>query len=97
MRRWVRAPFPLICGGPCARLLQRGDPMLELQAPEWSRPKIRCESCAGEKPPADLPPLVERTPIQPTATMLPLRAVTGLPADFKVAAAGDREPGSDDE
>lgn len=95
MRRWTRAPFRLICGGPCARLLQRGEPILELQAPEWSRPKIRCETCAGEPAPADLPPLVERTPVQPTTPARPVRTVTGLPADFKVAAAGEREIGQE--
>lgn len=96
MRRWIRASMHLFCGGPCGRLVHKGEPMLELSSPAWSfsHPKLRCVACAGEPPP-DLPPLIERTPIQPTATRLPLRTMTGLPADFKRAASGEREPGEE--
>lgn len=98
-RTWRRATALTKCGGPCGGFISRGQPVFELRSPEWTTRKVRCSGCAGEPVPADLPPLVEKAPIQPTAIVragrLPF-ARFETPADFKMAAAGvSREPGEE--
>lgn len=103
MRTWTRTTaMETICGGPCVRRLARGTPVLHIQLEGSTTKRIRCEQCAGEPVPADMPPFVESlkraitpTPIVREKPQLPFSRFQ-VPADFKMAAAG-REPGSDDE
>lgn len=93
MRRWIRAHGDCQCGL-CKRDLRHGDPLQELRLPNVQSALFRCPSCAIGSVPPDLPPLVERAPIEPQPL---IRAgKVKLPFDFKLAAAG-RVPGEDDE
>lgn len=99
MRTWTRNPIPDgLCGGPCGGAMRKGAPMLEIRVPNSTRTKDlvlrRCEHCADEPVPADLPPLAERVPFVPMAHIP--TTPESLPFDFKSAQAG-REPGEDDE
>ena len=94
MTAWTRAPFHILCGL-CARVIRRGDPVLLLTLPGLTRVKRRCSNCAGEAPP-DLPAIVEVVIPSPTP-MVPVRRLAGLPFDWKIRQAGEREPGCDDE
>ena len=91
--------MPTLCGG-CNRELHRGDPLLEIEFEFLGGQTIhcwRCDRCEGPAPP-DLPELVERDHrITPTPL---LRLVPKLPlgttlADWRMRAAGDRDPGEE--
>jgi hypothetical protein len=80
--------------------MHRGDPMLIVRLNGVKRAHFRCAACAkasgyGE-PPADLPPLQERSAVVP---MLKIGHVGAgaLPLDWKARSSGEREPGEDDE
>jgi hypothetical protein len=99
MRTWRRATVPTLCGG-CNRELHRGDPLLEIEFVFLGGKPIhcwRCDRCNGPAPP-DLPELVERSnAITPTPL---LRLVPKLPlgttlADWRMRAAGERDPGEE--
>lgn len=94
MRTWVRTPLDRRCGGPCQDTIPKGSPMLLIRPATLGRDLVRCVRCAGDTPPADLPPLVERS--IPTFEPQPLvRAGTvKLPFDFKLAQVA-REPGEE--
>lgn len=94
MKTWVRASHDTICGGPCHRQIRRGEPLLVLTIVGIEKRRRRCASCAGEKPPEDLPPLVEPSSFTPMSHIR--TGATALPFDFKMAQAG-REVGADDE
>lgn len=87
MRRWIRAEHDTFCGGQCARLVARGQAILELVNPDSGHRFLRCPDCAGEPVPQDLPVLQERPQLQPTR-LLRLGAVAGG-LDWKVRQAGD--------
>ncbi len=109
MRTWVRLDRSALCGY-CSQLMTKGDPVLAISiAPhppneygyvfDVKSARLRCETCAGEPAPAELP----SGPIFKTVQGVPLPGMTRiqqlaaqLPFDAKAAAAG-REPGSDDE
>lgn len=98
MRTWQRAPIDRSCGR-CGERIERGQPMLIITTAISGRKFIRCvrRRCAEERPPADLPPLVEHATVKDLQPMVPIRTgLDALPFDFKHAAAG-REPGEDDE
>jgi len=94
---WERLAIPsTLCGG-CGHQLKKGDAILVLTI--GTVRKVRCGLCSGPVPP-DLPAFVERsntitpTPLHRFAPVLQL----GSPlADFRARAAGDREPGCDDD
>ena len=92
MRTWRRAAYAELCNGPCGRRIERGEPVLDLHVVGLKRVPRRCQHCAGESVPTELPPLVERVPIVPQA--LTRFTPNMLPIDFKTAAAG-REPGEE--
>lgn len=95
MRSWRRAFTDESCGC-CAKPIAKGDPLLELQITALKTPKLRCPTCAGYPAPDDLPALREPMPF-PTTPFAHIRTGAGaLPLDFKHAAVGEREPGSDD-
>lgn len=96
MRTWRRAFTSESCGL-CRKAMAPGDPVLVLTIASIKRPIVRCPGCAGYPPPDDLPPLPVRTPI-PTTSFVPIpTGPDALPFDYKQVAAGDREPGSDDD
>jgi hypothetical protein len=94
VRTWTRAVRSRLCGR-CSTLIGKGEPLFVLTIAAGvyalTDPKIRCQSCAGEPVPEDLPPLVARVPAEPMA----FTKVGALAFDFKMAVAG-REPGEDD-
>lgn len=59
-RIWRRAPVACFCGH-CGlnRAIQRGEPAIYIRVNDQVRELIRCAECAGEKPPEDLPDLLE--------------------------------------
>ena len=97
MRTWARVRLATACGG-CGAIVLTGAPMLLLTMPGLNTPKYRCSTCAGEATP-DLPPLAEHprvvpTPARPAFTRIGALAKT-LPFDYKMAQAGEREPGEE--
>jgi hypothetical protein len=60
MRKWTRAAIPTLCGGPCGTRIPEGAVMFVLSEfrtfPSVPR-KVRCQQCAGEPVPTDVPPL----------------------------------------
>lgn len=94
MRTWKRNPLKeTICGGPCRTPMRKGDPMLEIRIDGLKATMRRCAACAGEPVPEDLPPLAEPVPITP---MVPIpNHVNALPFDYRMAAAGERQPGEE--
>jgi hypothetical protein len=98
-RVWHRAPVPTLCGG-CNALIDKGTPLLRITMARGGRVLrfVRCAACEGPAPP-DLPALVERAPIAPSAlhrvsTLLPLGPKRI--ADWKMRAAErEREPGEE--
>lgn len=94
MRAWRREPQGRFCGLCQHTYIEKGEPVLEIRVHGMQRALVRCVRCVGPAPP-DLPPLIERAEPAPTP-MQRLRVVAGsLPADFKLAAAGERDPGED--
>lgn len=89
---WTRSPIDWWCGH-CDALRLKGEPRFEIRLKDVERPLYRCERCAWEPVPKDLPDRAapaERGPLPMVrfgADMLPL--------DFKAAAAGEREPGEE--
>jgi hypothetical protein len=101
MKAWQRASRAWVCGS-CANIFDKGTPQLLIYVPLVKDPKRRCQTCAGEPVPADLP---DRAPITtvPTGTTpaLPFASVGSMakqvkPFDYKAAQSGEREPGEDD-
>ena len=100
-RVWERAPVPTLCGG-CNALIDKGDPLLRITMARGGRVLrfVRCARCEGPAPP-DLPALVERAPIAPSALhrvsgLLPFgrQPVDPVARDWKTRAA-EREPGEE--
>jgi hypothetical protein len=86
MKAWLRVAFEQACGC-CRRRLPRGEPVLELKVTGVKRAFYRCQQCAGEPVPRDLPPLVER--VVDTTPLVPLRSVARLPIDWKAQGSGE--------
>jgi len=73
VKTWTRVPSqpnPGRCGR-CNRELVVGAPLLVLTAAVGKGSWVRCEACAGEPVPADLPPLEESS--STTRGLTPLR------------------------
>lgn len=89
MRIWVRAVIDERCGY-CGHEIPAGQPMLTY--PVGGRSLKRCEPCAKEKPPPDLPPLDEPQAVQVPVTMRPTRvgSVADLAKDWKLRQGNDR-------
>lgn len=107
MTRWTRAMVGTLCGR-CGRGIEQGSPLFEIvigrQVPigrpiegaersaDWRATKVRCEACAGEPVPADLPLLIERvSTIQPTAKVgrsKQFTGIAGMARDWKHAQSG---------
>ena len=92
MKVWARGVIEQSCNL-CGRRMQRGDLRLELHIEGVTRVARRCENCAGETAPTDLPAVTKRS-VFPPLDMSRLSAKL-LPPDFKMAQAG-REPGDED-
>ena len=88
MKRWCRASTTRWCGGFCNRLIEAGEPFLTVTLDHVKRALIRCQTCAGEPVPADIPAPVP-------AKVLGFTPVGALAFDWKAAAAGEREPGEE--
>ncbi len=59
MREWMRCVAARLCGH-CGKQLLAGDLVLVYLIAGVKQRKARCPDCAGEAPPLDLPPLVEK-------------------------------------
>jgi hypothetical protein len=59
MKTWIRAPIAGECCGRCGNPIPRGAPELVITRAGMRARFRRCETCAGEPAPADLPPLAE--------------------------------------
>ncbi len=59
-RMWKRAPVACYCGY-CGlnRKIERGEAAVYIRVRPESRELVRCQECAGEQPPEDLPELLE--------------------------------------
>lgn len=97
MRTWARATRDQRCGC-CSAIIRQGDPIFLIAVVTLTAPKVRCRllECAGEPAPADLPPLIERLPIELPRMVRVTAGVASLPFDYKQRQA-EREPGCDDE
>ncbi len=85
---WTRSPIEWLCAT-CNELRPRGAPRFEIRLKDVTRPLYRCEKCAWESVPDDMP---ER-PIQARERLsLPF---VKFPADYKVAQYAEREPGEE--
>jgi hypothetical protein len=82
---WERAKLDRSCGG-CLRRIGIGDPILVITIGKLV--KVRCVVCEGP-PPFELPPLVERTPIEPRPR-IPVQSIAHmLPLDWRRRQAGE--------
>lgn len=75
------------CGGPCAKVIPAGKPVMVVDVPTLSRKRLRCVKCAGETPPVDLPPLP--APTAPETFPFVRFGPGMLPLDFKQKASGE--------
>lgn len=59
-RVWKRSVGDCFCGY-CVprRTIHKGDPAIFITIPPGKREHVRCQDCAGEKAPEDLPELLE--------------------------------------
>lgn len=64
-RSWSRAAAGFACGG-CAGIFPTGAPVLTIVLADVKRIRQRCEKCAGEPVPADLPTNTARPRIELT-------------------------------
>lgn len=88
-RAWVRCAVETSCGR-CTRRIFVGDAMFVIAAGTWR--KRRCEFCAGEPTPSDLPALTVHPEVTDLAPNLPARFLaSSLPFDFKRGQGGDRD------
>ena len=87
MKTWRRAPAARRCGC-CGDQIPTGAPLLEYHVGDHIR-LPRCETCAGEPAPADLPLTIGTQKLPP----LDMTRLGILPLDFKARAA--REPGEE--
>ena len=90
MRRWKRAVVTVRCGA-CPSLIPAGDPAQEVILPGMKRSLVRCRGCADGDVPPDLPAVMETTAPAGMVRFQP----SLLPRDFKLAQAGEREPGEE--
>jgi len=94
MKTWERARRERRCGF-CGQTIEVGQPVLVRWLPGRDWRSARCQACAGELAPADLPllqPLPRAVPMTPIQPML---AVESLARDWKAAAIAEREPGEE--
>jgi hypothetical protein len=99
MITWTRTATEAICGG-CGAHIAKDIPIQAITLPNVKRIKVRCEQCAGERAPADMPAKAELPHLQLTAfdddgierpvlTMTPIRQLAGLPLYWKQKASGE--------
>ena len=102
MRTWTRRSPEPHCGA-CGLELSAGDLVQLIAVPGTKRAKVRCWDCAEGPIPAEVP---ESAPVlpprvthqeSPPARRKGITAVADVVKDWKVRAAGEREPGEDDE
>lgn len=96
MKAWARAVSRCFCGR-CGKEIPAGQPYLGYRWPEGKRTLIRCEGCAGERPPAVVEVAASQVPRvtpQPVERMTKLSLVK-LPTDYKLAQSGERDPGEE--
>ncbi len=94
-REWKRVPTTCYCGY-CGtdRLIVKGEPALFVTLPGVKRARVRCQSCAGEPPPDDLPPLLISGGIEKTTL---IRAKYQYKNEDRTEWMPYREPGCDDD
>lgn len=84
-RRWFRATLDTYCGS-CGNVIAKGQPVFELATPSWK--KRRCQVCAGEPLPAEVPELPPTTSGITPRILIPTGPGT-LPLDWKQKQTGD--------
>lgn len=69
-REWRRALTNCFCGycGP-DRPIPKGEPAMFIIFQRVKKPLIRCQQCAGEPAPTDLPPLLTSGGIKPSVVL----------------------------
>ncbi len=95
MRTWSRSGGDQLCGR-CKSPIGRTDPILIIRLHGGTSVRVRCQACADEPVPSNLPPLPALGPVR---SILPVPTGPGaLPFDWKTCAAvAEREPGEDDQ
>lgn len=90
MRTWTRASQLAVCGG-CVRFIEKDAPIQIIAIPGVNRTRIRCEQCADDSPPANLPALPVRS-FDTTSEMTHVaKLAKALPFDWKTAQIGDKD------
>lgn len=89
MRTWRRLVASTLRCGLCGKEIKVGDPYMErsklTETTSWRQ--LRCQACAGEPVPADLPPLAPRVEHKP---IVPVRfSADSLPLDWKQQQSGE--------
>lgn len=84
---WRRAGRFTQCGR-CGNHVAPADAVLEIQLPQVRAIKLRCEACAGEHVPADLPAFVPRRNVVAPSRLAP-RQMMALAMDCKQRQVGD--------
>lgn len=88
---WRRAPLEGLCSV-CGEMYQKGALIFVIRLANVERPRMRCQRCAWEPAPADVPPLVERPPNTVRKPFAMTRFSPGmLPLDFKVRSSGESD------
>jgi hypothetical protein len=73
-----------------------GMPRCVFTLPLVSRRRIRCESCAGEPVPVDVPVVAPPARTAVVLDFTPIRQLAGLPLDWRRRSANDeRDPGEE--
>jgi len=89
MRKWVRSPGDVICGGSrCGGVVIRlGEPMQIVLIAGVKRELRRCPMCAEGEAPPDLPPFIQEAPVPVLSGWS--RFGRDLPIDVKQRASGE--------
>ena len=98
-RIWSRAAIETHCGS-CRKEILVGHPLLTMQLAQLdpARKFYRCQECAMEPVPKDLPALPAHKTVRDLAPMTPARVLargTVLPLDYSARRLGEREPGEE--
>ena len=95
-REWRRVPTDCFCGF-CMphRLIKKGEPALYITLSYVKRPRLRCQTCAGETPPDELPDLRESGGIETTTLIRAKREFKTFTEEW-MPYRESREPGDDD-
>lgn len=90
MRSWRRASEDTLCRK-CGAQIAAGSPLQIITLPGVKRDRIRCESCAEEPSPKDLPQLPVRHCDTASGMTHIAKVAKALPFDWKTAQLGEDE------